>query len=170
MQLSKALRLFENDMTSTAFKKLDDFLNKSDHESMDWCDGGESEMAEKLIEKFDEQDWKTLSEVSQNRSLQWQGCLVSILCPQYGAVAQYILVKMTGSKNPDIAFAAMYAISFYCGINANSAGPFIDDCIVHEEFRAKLRLNSEFLASIPQVGNLVGRNYELLQSILRGKP
>jgi hypothetical protein len=157
-------------MTSTIFENFDAFLAKNDHESMDWCDGGESEIAERLLEEFEERDWNALREVCLSRSVQWQGCLVSILCPKYGSTAQDILVDMANSKNPEIAFEAMYSISFYCGINANSAGPFIDDSIVHNEFKAKLSANPEFLESIPQIGSLVGRNYEMLQGILRGKP
>ena len=157
-------------MTSAIFNKFDSFLAKNDHESMDWCDGGESEVASGLIEKFEDNDWQVLREVWRNRSAQWQGCLVSVLCPQYGNLAQDLFIDMAGSQNSDIAFEAMYAISFYCGINANSEGPFIDDSIVHNEFKSKLRANSEFLKSIPQIGNLVGRKYEMLQGILRGKP
>ena len=157
-------------MLSTVFKELDDFLSKNDHESMDWSDGGESQVAEVFLKKFDERDWNRLNKVRQSRSVQWQGCLVSILCPQYGAFAQDILVEMAGSKNPDIAFGAMYIISFYCGISANSEGPFIDESIIHNEFKAKPSANSEFLESIPQIGALVGRKYEMLQNTLRGKP
>jgi hypothetical protein len=157
-------------MKSTLFEKLDDFLHKNDHESMDWCDGGESENAERLLEKFEERDWDLLREVCRSRSVQWQGCLISILCPQYGPCAQDILVEMANSKDPDIAYEAMHKISFYCGINENSDGAFIDDSIVHNEFKTKLISNSDFVKSIPKIGELVGRKYEILQAILLGKP
>lgn len=157
-------------MISTVFREFDVFLEKNDHESMDWCDGGEFEIAERLIGTFKEGDWNTLGEVWQNRSIRWQGCLVSILCPQYGVVAQDILVQMASSNNSDIAFEAMHAVSFYCGINANSEGLFFDESIVHNEFKDKLSADSEFLKTIPKIGDLVGRKYEMLQNILRGKP
>lgn len=55
-------------------------------------------------------------------------------------------------------------------INENSDGQFVDDSIAHSEFKAKLSANSKFLESIPRIGTLVGRKYEMLQRILDSKP
>lgn len=157
-------------MTLSIYNDLDNFLAKSDHESMDWCDGGQAEVAEGLLEKFDEADWNTLSSSWRSKSALWQACLVSILCPKYGVVAQDILIEIASCSDPELAYEAMDVISFYCGINANSDGPFIDESIEHKGFKARLCANPNFLESIPIIGELVGREYEMLQSIFRDQP
>ncbi len=101
-------------MTITLIKKLDDFFEKNNYQSMDWCDGIASHLAEGIIAKFNERDWSVLSEIWSTRSIQWQLCLVSILDTQYGNVAQDIFIQMAGSDNPEVVFEAMYSFSFYC--------------------------------------------------------
>ncbi|MES9969568.1 MAG: hypothetical protein ABW092_06005 [Candidatus Thiodiazotropha sp.] len=157
-------------MTSSLFKTLDSFLFINDHESMDWCDGGEYEVAEGYLGSFDEKDWQQLKGCWRERPVQWQGCLVSVLHPSYGGVSQDIILEMALSENPEIAFDAMCGISFYCGINANSDGQFIDESIVNSEFRERLRGDKHFLASIPLISKVVGRKYELLQQVLSCQP
>ena len=157
-------------MTSSIFKSLDSFLSVNDHESMDWCDGGEYEVAEGYLADLDENDWLQLKACWREKTAQWQGCLISVLHPAYGRSSQDIMLEMAQSENPEIAFEAMYGISFYCGINANSGGQFIDEEIANSEFREYLKKNEDFLASIKSIGKVVGRKYELLQKVLGSQP
>lgn len=157
-------------MTSSIFKTFDSFLSANDHESMDWCDGGGYEVAEGYLGSFDENDWQQLKDCWRERTYQWQGCLVSVLHPSCGSVSQDIIFEMALSDNPEIAFEAMNGISFYCGINANSDGQFIDESIVNFEFRERLREDNDFLSSMPLISKVVGRKYELLQQVLSCQP
>lgn len=157
-------------MTSSIFKSLDSFLSVNDHESMDWCDGGEYEVAEGYLAVLDEHDWLQLKACWREKTAQWQGCLISVLHPAYGRSSQDIMLEMAQSENPEIAFEAMCGISFYCGINANSEGEFIDEEIANSEFREYLKKNEDFLASIKSIGKVVGRKYELLQQVLGSQP
>ncbi|WP_428243258.1 hypothetical protein [Gynuella sp.] len=157
-------------MNLSIFNSLDSFLSVNDHESMDWCDGGEYEVAEGYLADFNENDWLQLRACWREKTAQWQSCLVSILYPAYGRIAQDIILEMAQSKNPELAFEAMYCISFYCGINTNSGGEFIDEKVVNSEFKEYLKKHGDFLASINSIGKAVGRKYELLQQVLGGQP
>lgn len=153
-------------MTSSIFKILDTFLSSNDHESMDWCDGGKHEVAEGYLRDFDKNDWQQIKTCWQKKTAQWQGCLISVLHPAYGSFSQDIILEMALSDNPEIAFEAMHCISFYCGINANSAGEFIDESIVNFGFRRLLSKNEHFLESIPSISKVIGRKHELLHEVL----
>ena len=145
---------------------LDAFLQQKKTASLAWNEGGQFEAAEAILASFTEPDWQALAAQWRDKNNSWKLCLASVLNPYYGNAAQDLLIAMACCKSPAIASEAMYAICFYCGINENIEGYYIDNAITHPPFKQKLQQHSKFIAAIPEIGQLVGRKYELLETLL----
>lgn len=148
------------------FNKLDELLSSNHCDSLKWNEGGQFELAEEILTDFDDSDWNALTASWQGKNSSWKRCLAALLTPYYGSQAQEIIIKMANNNNPEVAMEAMYAISFYCGINENADGLYLDQEIVHLEFKNKLLNNHQFIDSISKIEKLVGEKFTLLKEIL----
>ncbi len=155
-------------MTTNNFQQLDQHLSANHCDSLKWNQGGQFEIAEEILAKFAEADWLLLAKNWQSKNNSWKRCLIGILTPYYGSQAQDLIINMASIQNPEIAMEAMYAISFYCGVNENADGVYLDSEIAHLEFKNRL-VNSQFAASIGKIEKLTGEKFTLLQKVLLGK-
>lgn len=105
---------------------FDDFLQKSDADSMQWADGGGAEEAEEVLATFSQEDWSQIKALYSRRGARWRGCLATILRPQQGEVAARLMLDLAWDQDPEVAFLAVSHIAFYCGVNDSADGPFID--------------------------------------------
>lgn len=150
---------------SEIFHQLDQHLSANHCDSLKWNEGGQFEIAEDILAKFAESDWLLLAKNWQSKHNSWKRCLIAILTPYYGDEAQALIINMANTQNAEIALEAMYAISFYCGINENVDGPYLDHKIVHLEFKTKL-IKNNFTGSISKIEKLVKEKYPLLRQVL----
>lgn len=152
-------------MNTDMYNQLDQHLSSNHCDSLKWNEGGQFEIAEEILTKFEAHDWSLLAKSWQSKNNSWKRCLSGILNPYYGQQAQDIIISMANCQSPEVALEAMYAISFYCGINENEDGLYLDEQIVHKGFKDKL-INDNFVASISKIEKLVGEKYALLSNLL----
>jgi hypothetical protein len=123
----------------SALDDLDQHLRVSDPDSMDWADGMGAEEAESILGRFHMADWDGLLHLWPNRDAIWRHGLADVLHPAQGRYAQRLLFRLAFDENLDVAFVALRAISFHCGVNSNADGVFFDHAIVHPRFVQRAR-------------------------------
>ena len=70
-----------------------------------------------------------------------------------GSRAQDLLLSALGDPDPEVAFLALDLVSFYCGVNDGSGGPFEDQAILNKGFKAQVRNTSGIIDSIRNISN-----------------
>lgn len=156
----------------TAIETLDQLLAASDADSMRWCDGLAYQDAEQLLFKLRADEWAQLRSMCERRSVRWRECLASVLCPQQGKDAEGLLFALANDDAPEgtVGFDALLKIAFYCGVNANADGAFVDPSIQIPEFVAAARLAPHLQAAIERVSagsaDHFRHKFELLAKVL----
>ena len=105
-----------------------------------------------LLNDFQDEDWRALSADYAGKNRLWRGCLATALNPYMGATAQDLLLALLEDPDTEVAFLALRATAFYCGINANADGPFIDPTIVHAGFLQHVRSTHDIIGKIRLAG------------------
>jgi hypothetical protein len=157
-------------MFNENFQKFDAHLSEADFDSQDWNDGLGREVAVELLAKFEIEDWSHLSGKWAKKERLWRGCLVSSLSPDLGEDAQNILISAMKDSDPEVAFLALDLISFYCGINDGSDGPFEDSNILNQEFRVRVlntnRINEKIHGISKMCAPFLQARFNLLSKVL----
>lgn len=133
------------------YAKFDRHVSRHDADTQLWADGGGAEEAVEHLEKFQDEDWQTLRAAYPGKDRLWRGCLASALNPHMGGHAQDILIAMIEDPDPEVAFDALYRTAFYCGVNANADGPFVDLTIRHLDFLERVKSTNEIIKKIRSV-------------------
>ena len=151
----------------TPFEKLSAHLNTQDPDSLAWADGLGHEVASELLSQFSEDDWGELSVSWKLQSKSWRACLAVTLYPK-NETASRILLDMTADPDTEVAFDALRVVSFYCGVNANADGPFLDECICSPDFLSLAEVHPSLLSQLKRVSarctESYRRQFELLAS------
>ena len=121
------------------YAKFDRHVSRHDADTQLWADGGGAEEAEEHLANFQDEDWQTLRAAYPDKDRLWRGCLACALKPHMGARAQDILIAMIDEPDPEVAFDALRSTAFYCGVNANADGHFVDSAIVHPDFLERVK-------------------------------
>lgn len=140
---------------------------------MTWADGGGAEEAIALAQSLSDHEWAELVSIRAKRSAGWRACLVCVLQPRNGRVAQRLLLESASDQDAEVAFLAARSIAFYCGINASAKGPFIDLKIRDEAFLSQARQTSGIIERVRKISSLCApvfqRQFDLLQAVLEAK-
>ena len=131
---------------------FDAFLQKSGSDSSDWADAGGAEEAEEALAGLPQQDWLELETLCSSREAKWRGCLVSILRPQQGSVAERLMLELAWDQDTEVAFLAVSGIAFYCGVNDSAKGPFVDLTIRSASFLALAKTKVGLADQIREIG------------------
>ncbi|MEB6667232.1 hypothetical protein MXM33_09335 [Acinetobacter vivianii] len=154
----------------TLVVKLDALLQRSDSDSMDWADGGGAEKAEEMLAALPEPAWPELKALCSSRNAAWRACLVSILCPQHGELAKYLMLELAADQDVEVAFLAVSSIAFYCGVNDSTKETFVDLSIQDASFlsqaKAKLGLTSHIHRVRASSHTLFQKRFEALAQML----
>lgn len=139
---------------------------------MAWADGGGAEEAIELALSLSDKGWEELVSIRAKRSAGWRACLVCVLQPRSGGVAQRLLLESASDQDDQVAFLAVRSIAFYCGINASAKGPFVDPKIRSEAFLSQARA-SGIIERVRKVSSLCApvfhRQFDLLEAVLEEK-
>jgi hypothetical protein len=150
--------------------RLDHLLDEHDADSMEWCDGLASQDASDLLVELSAPDWRELERLCALRGVDWRECLASVLSPAQGAAAEEILFQLASDQSGEVAFHALSQIAFYCGVNANAAGAFLDTSIQVPSFlvasRAKTDLRDALHLLWERSGAHVRSRLDLLSALL----
>ncbi|MBL0730734.1 hypothetical protein [Piscinibacter sp. HJYY11] len=152
---------------------LDVLLRRSDCDSLAWADGGDAEDASALLQSLSNQQWTELVTIRAKRNASWRACLVSVLQPSHGRVAQRLLLDSASDQDAEVAFLAARSISFYCGVNASAQGPFIDFKIRNRSFLSQAKETAGLVDQVRKVDSLCApefqRQFELLEAVLEAR-
>ncbi|HHL2459774.1 TPA: hypothetical protein ACQ30S_004108 [Yersinia enterocolitica] len=152
-------------------ESLDHLLAESDADSMDWNDGGGHKAASELLGKFTAADWAELEARCHVRNSKWRECLATVVRPQYGVAASQLLLALANDTTGEVAFYALLGIAFYCGVNANSDGGFLDPRIQNLSFleaaRRSPRLPEAIQRTTRHCSAHFNSRFELLAQILQ---
>lgn len=152
---------------------LDTLLQRSDSDSMEWADGGGAEEAEAMLSALPLQDWANLEHLRQVRNPRWRACLASVLRPQQGEQAGQLLITLASDQDTEVAFLAMRAVAFNCGVNASAQGPFIDPKVRVESFLLRAKTTEGLAAKVLKVRSSCTpsfqRQFELLAAVLKSE-
>ncbi len=141
------------------YAKFDRHIARYDSDSLDWCDGLGADDAVALLNDFKAEDWQALNASYAGKNRLWRGCLASALNPYMGTAAQDLLLALLEDPDSEVAFLALRATAFYCGINANADGPFIDPTIVHAGFLQHVRSTHDIIGKIRMVSANCSANF-----------
>ena len=151
---------------------LDALLTQSDVDSMAWADGGGAEDALALALSLSSKEWEELVSIRAKRSAGWRACLVCVLQPRNGRVAQRLLLESASDQDAQVAFLAVQSIAFYCGINASAKGAFIDPKVRSEAFLSQAKA-AGIIERVRKVSSLCApvfqRQFDLLEAVLEAK-
>lgn len=125
--------------------KFDAFLSQSDSDSMDWNDGGDYEVAQEMVDKFNPGEWEQLKELVSQRPADWRSCMVYSLEPRKGILHSELLLDFVFDTDDQIALEASHRVAFYCGALHGQNGVVFDPRIRSEHMilAAKSRPGTE---------------------------
>lgn len=153
----------------SSFEQLSAHLRAQTPDTQDWADGGGHQVAIDLLLRFTATDWDELSRMWRLNGTSWRTCLAEIMIPQ-NASASSLLLDMTSDQDIDVSFAALCSVAFYCGVNANSEGPFVDLSICVPAFLQAARDHPLLLSNLEHISNhcaaLFGRRFTMLAARL----
>lgn len=112
----------------SAFDQFSAHLRAQAPDTQDWSDEGGWQVAANLLLRFTAEDWEELVRTWRLNDSSWRTCLADILTPQ-NASASNLLLEMTSDQDTDVSFTALCRVAFYCGVNVNAEGPFVDQRI-----------------------------------------
>jgi hypothetical protein len=135
----------------SVLEALDQLLSNADPDSMRWADGGGHERAMELLGKLDAAEWQAIADRVGERSSFWRQCLASVLRPQLDDAAAQLLLDLTNDSDGEVAFAALSAVAFYCGVNDSAEGVFIDASIRVPAFLSLARASATLQQAIQRL-------------------
>lgn len=152
------------------YAKFDRHVSRHDADTQLWADGGGAEEAEEYLANFQDEDWQTLRAAYPGKDRLWRGCLATALNPYMGPHAQDILITMITDPDPEVAFDALRSTAFYCGVNANADGHFVDTTIVHPDFLERVRSTNDIVDKIRSVSSgcapYFAESFRLLEKVI----
>jgi hypothetical protein len=144
-------------------------LRSQNPDSLDWADGCGHETSRELMQQFSATDWDELSRTWREQRKEWRTCLTDVLDPRNPA-ASSLLLDMTSDQDTDVSFSALRGVAFYCGVNASSDGPFLDERIRDPVFLAAAQNHPSLMIQLERVGdqcsNHFRQQFKLLASVL----
>lgn len=154
-------------------KELDDLLQRSDPDSMDWADGGGHELATKLLGALGPEEWQALAATLERRDTRFRQCLAEALAPALGSEAKRLMLTMVRDADAEVAFVAASRLAFHCGVNDGPAGPFIDPTTRDEsllnEARSTCGLTDALRSVAASCDPRLQQRLQLLLALLSGR-
>lgn len=130
----------------STLQRLDEHLEASEPDSMEWADGLGATRAAELLAALADEEWAGIAGLSAQRSADWRRLLAEVLEPGSGEQAQELLLALSADADEEVAFAALTKIAFHCGVNAKAEGAFVDAGILDEAFWARCRAHEGLVA------------------------
>ncbi|WP_457320868.1 hypothetical protein [Roseateles sp. P5_E11] len=137
----------------SVLEALDELLSASDADSMRWNDGGEHERAAEMLGMLQEAQWQAVSSLVDARPASWRQCLASVLGPHQGNAAAQLLLELTNDSDGEVAFEALSAVAFYCGVNSSADGVFVDMSIQIPAFLSLARTSMSLRQAIQRLSS-----------------
>ena len=138
-------------MISELCQRFESHLSEYEADSQDWGDGLGYDISAQLLREFQTEDWAYISQIWATKEKHWRECFISSLDPSLGTTADYLLISALDDPDIDVAFDALREITFYCGINADKNGPFLDKSILNLSFRERVRGTDNIIEKIKYI-------------------
>jgi hypothetical protein len=152
----------------SVFEQLSAHLRTQTPDTQDWADGGGHEVASELLQRFATADWEELSRSWRLNNGDWRTCLAEIIVPQ-SVPATNLLLDMTSDPDLDVSFAALRSVAFYCGVNANSEGPFVDLSICVPAFLQSAKDHPRLLLNLEHIRSQCSAYWDQMFTLLAAR-
>jgi hypothetical protein len=83
--------------------------------------------------------------------------------------ASNLLLDMTSDPDPEVSFAALRGVAFYCGVNANFEGPFVDLSLCVPAFLQAAKDHSLLLLNLEHIRSQCSTDWDQLFTLLAAR-